>query len=78
MRFEDAIKLVRGGHFVTRTSWGDQGRYVRMADSGEQLRYVSTVDHDEEDFRSSMNYYPTQDDMVVAGDWEIVRVQVVR
>lgn len=78
MRFEDAIKLIRGGHRVTRTAWGDQGKYVRMGDSGDRLRYVSTQEHDEKDFRASLSYYPTQDDMIVASDWEIVRVQVVR
>lgn len=76
MQFEDALKLVRGGMRVTRTLWGDQKKYIRLGDNTAHLRYINESGERESNRRTSMPFYPTQDDMINAKDWEIVRVSV--
>jgi len=67
MDFSDALKAVKGGAKIARKCWSDKytfrGAYVS---GGSTLHLHAPSDYD------YFPWFPTQDDMLEAGDWMIV------
>jgi hypothetical protein len=64
MGFDQAIKMLRQNHELTRTKWDDPTQVIQLRDK-MLWRYDATK-------RASFPFRPTVED-VLAEDWELVR-----